>query len=100
MKIIWSERALTDLREIKAWIVADSPCYALRVMERIVQQAELLETMPRRGHAVPEAQHTDILEVHAEPYRIIYKVSAESVGILTLVHMARNLGLFNSDEKG
>ena len=92
MKIVWSERALTDLREIKAWIAADSPCYALRVLERIIQQTELLETMPRRGHSVPETQSADILEIHAEPYRIIYKVSSESIGILTIVHMARNLG--------
>jgi len=100
MKVIWSERALADLREIKAWIAADSPCYALRMVERIVQQAELLDTLPRRGHAVPEAQNGDILEVHAVPYRIIYKVCPESVGILTIVHMARDLGSFNSDEKG
>ncbi|MBN2683870.1 MAG: type II toxin-antitoxin system RelE/ParE family toxin [Pontiellaceae bacterium] len=99
MKIIWSERALTDLREIRNWIAADSPTYALRMVERIVRQAELLENLPRRGHAVPEAQNSDILEVHAEPYRIIYKVSPESVGILTIVHMARNIGSYSGDER-
>jgi addiction module RelE/StbE family toxin len=98
MKILWSNRALTDLREIRDWIAADSPTYALRMVERIIQQTELLETMPRRGHAVPEAQSADIFEVHAEPYRIIYKVSSETVGILTLVHMARNMGSFAGDE--
>ena len=98
MKILWSERALTDLREIRDWIASDSPTYALRMIERIVQQTEQLAMLPRRGHAVPEAQSADILEVHAEPYRIIYKVSSESVGILTIVHMARHLGLFGGDE--
>jgi toxin ParE1/3/4 len=100
VKVVWSERALTDLREIKEWISSDSPCYALRMLERIVQQVESLETMPRRGHAVPEVQNRDILEVHLEPYRIIYKVSSEAVGILTIVHMARNLGSLSNDEKG
>ena len=98
MKIVWSERALTDLREIKDWIAADSPCYTLRMVERIILQVELLETMPRRGHEVVEAQHSDILEIHMDPYRIIYRISPESVGILTIVHMARNLDSLDSDE--
>lgn len=93
MKVVWTERALTDLREIRNWISTDSPCYAFRMVERVVECAESLETMPRRGHAVPEAQADDILEIHSEPYRIIYKVFPDSVGILSIVHMARNLGL-------
>lgn len=100
MKIVWTERALKDLREIKAWIAADSPSYALRVIERILQQAKSLQTLPRRGHRTPEAQNSDILEIHVGPYRIIYKVSPDLVGILTIVHMARNLGLLDGDVVG
>ncbi len=98
MKIIWSEHALADLREIRDWLSRDSACYALRVVERIVDLVASLEVMPERGHAAPEAHSKHIREIHMGPYRIIYKVSERSVGILTIVHMARNLGKLPDDE--
>ena len=99
MKIVWSEHALADLREIKDWLSRDSAYYALRVIERILDVISSLEIMPDQGHAVPEATNKHIREIHMEPYRIIYKVSEYSVDILTIVHMARNLGeLPNNNE--
>ncbi len=99
MKVVWSQNALNDLREIKAWISRDSVCYALRVVEGIVDLAESLADMPRRGHSVQEAINDSIREIHSESYRIIYKVSERSVAILTIVHMARSLAVLPDDEE-
>ncbi len=99
MRIIWSKNALNDLREIKAWISRDSVCYALRVVEGIIDLVESLSEMPARGHRVPEAGDDSIREVHSGPYWIIYKASSQSVGILTIVHMARDLIALPDDEE-
>jgi len=99
MKIVWTEHALNDLRETRDWLSRDSACYALRVVERIVDLAASLETMPSRGHHVPEARNDSIREIHSEPYRVIYKVSERTVSILTVVHMARNLERLPDDEE-
>lgn len=93
MRVVWSERALCDLREIKEWIARDSACYALTVVERIVNQVESLDPMPGRGHQVPESPDETVREVHSEPYRILYKILPDSVGVLAIVHMARHIGL-------
>lgn len=99
MKVVWSKSALGDLREIRDWLSRDSACYALRVVERIVELAASLEAMPGRGHHVPEARSDAIRKIHSEPYRIIYKVSERAVSVLTIVHMARNLGMLPDDEE-
>lgn len=93
MRVIWSERAFTDLREIKEWIARDSVFYALTVVERIINQVELLGQLPGRGHRVPESPDETIREVHSEPYRILYKISPDSAGILAIVHMARHISM-------
>jgi plasmid stabilization system protein ParE len=91
MKVVWSERALIDLRDIKEWIARDSASYALMVVERIVNQVESLGQMPRRGHLVPELLDETIREIHSDSYRIFYKIQLGSVGILAIVHMARQI---------
>lgn len=98
MKVVWSENALNDLKEIQAYISADSVYYALCVVERILDKAASLEDMPQMGHVVPESFNGDVREIHSAPYRIIYSVSSDCVGIVTIVHMARNIKVLPDDE--
>ena len=93
MTINWSEGALNDLRDIKAWIARDSECYALRVVERIIERVSGLQAMPGRGHRVPESPDENIREIHSDPYRIIYQVQSDAVGILAIAHMARQVSM-------
>ncbi len=96
MKIVWSETALTDLEEIKAYISKDSVYSALYVVEGILGQVQLLADMPQAGHRVPEAQQKDLREIHSMSYRIIYSTSRDGVHILTIVHMARCVSDFEA----
>lgn len=42
--------------------------------------------MPRSGRQIQEYARTDLREVLERPYRLIYRVTAERVEILTVMH--------------
>ncbi len=97
MKIVWSENALHDLNEIRDYISMDSPVYALRVVERILDRVEQLGLLPCMGRVVPDAQGIPLREIALTPYRIIYKVESGYIGVVTIVHMARNWVVSDED---
>jgi len=91
VKIIWTEPAIEDAQNIKAYIAKDSEIYAIRVIEKIFEVVDELILFPRSGRVVPEFQEHDIREVFAYNYRVIYCLKNESICILTIVHAAREL---------
>ena len=46
---------------------------------------------PRSGRMVPEYEAPDIREVIERPYRIIYRIKADQIDILDVVHGAQLL---------
>jgi toxin ParE1/3/4 len=91
VKIIWTQRSLTDLKSIADYISKDSVKYASLTLERIIDVTRHLETNPRIGRMVPEVGRNDrIREIIFGNYRIIYKItSLQTVHILTVHHSAR-----------
>lgn len=53
-KVIWTEPALNDLREIIDYIAKDSLVYAERLGTKIVEAPRRLKEFPMSGHVVPE----------------------------------------------
>jgi plasmid stabilization system protein ParE len=51
--------------------------------------SELLENQPQLGQRVPEIEDESIRELFEAPYRIIYRLTAERLEILTVIHAAR-----------
>jgi plasmid stabilization system protein ParE len=93
MRIKWSQRARNDIRDLRAYIAKDSTYYAQRFIERIIASIEKLQTFPRSGRAVPEAEgRDDVREVIYQGYRIIYLTRAKEVSIVTIIHGSRDLG--------
>ena len=90
-RVTWSPRALTDLEEIAAFIAADSPTYAKAVVRRIVNLTRSLKKFPRSGRVVPEFRESDLREVFAYSYRVIYRVKAREVLIVAVLHGRRML---------
>ena len=76
-KIIWSELALDDLKNIYDYISKDSIIYANRVIEKIILRIDQLENFPKSGRVVPELNNNSIRELIQNNYRIIYKVTAQ-----------------------
>jgi addiction module RelE/StbE family toxin len=93
VKIIWTQRSLTDLKSIAEYISQDSIKYASLTVERIINVTSYQETNPKIGRMVPELRRQDkIREIILGNYRIIYKItSPQTVHILTVHHSYKRL---------
>jgi addiction module RelE/StbE family toxin len=91
MRIRWSDIAREDVLALRQYIARDSPFYARRFTERLVESVEIMRDFPRIGRLVPEADRDDIRELIFHAYRIIYMIEAEQITILTVVHGRRDL---------
>jgi addiction module RelE/StbE family toxin len=91
VRVVWSDRALTDLRDIVAYIRQHNPSAARRVGHRMRNATRRLARFPLSGRMVPDLPSGDYREVIADQYRIIYRVTEGEVRIVTVVHGARDL---------
>lgn len=91
MKLEWTEPAVESLQAIKDYIARDNEFYAARFVERIVDAVEKLADFPNLGRRVPEADRDDIREIFFQAYRIIYRLMADRVQILAVMHGSRDL---------
>ena len=94
MKILWTEPAIEDLRNLHGYIAKDSDLYASSFVQRIILAVDRLSDFPRLGRMVPEADQETIRELLYQNYRIIYRIKSDLVEILTVIHGRRDLGSF------
>jgi addiction module RelE/StbE family toxin len=92
-EVVWSPRAIDDVRAIATYIAEDSVAYAKSVAQKIVASARRLATFPMSGRVVPEFGDENIREVFAYGYRVIYRVEGETVTIAAVVHGKRPVEL-------
>lgn len=83
MEIVWSREALQRAEEIGDFIASDSPTHANLFVERLIASVERLAKFPHSGALVPE--NVAFRQVVFEGYRLIYRISAEAVEIVTVV---------------
>ena len=88
--IVYSEAALTDLQEITAYIAADDVEVAERFANRLVDLAESLRSMPRKGR--PVKGWPDVRVIVLSPYLIFYRFETRGnqVEVLRFWHGARD----------
>jgi toxin ParE1/3/4 len=92
VKIVWTEIAIVDLKEIFDFIADDSTRYASITTQKIYQKAQGIIDNPYLGRIVPEFNDKFIRELIEGNYRIIYKIKSEiQVDILRVSHAARLL---------
>jgi toxin ParE1/3/4 len=91
--VVWSQDALDDMDSTAAYIAADNPAAALKVLGRIEQAAEKLGQMAigRRGRVTGTYERS----LSRLPYIIAYALQTlpsgrERVVILRVIHTARN----------
>jgi plasmid stabilization system protein ParE len=94
MKILWTDPAIEDLRNLHSYIAKDSEEYASSFVERIILSVDKLADFPGIGRMVPEAEQETIRELLYHGYRIIYRIKNEIIEILTVVHGRRELDSF------
>jgi toxin ParE1/3/4 len=93
-KVIWTNVAENDLKEIIEFISIDSPSNALNILKKIKQKASRLFTLPERGRIVPELQDQGVLqykELIIPPWRLIYRIAERKVYVLSVIDSRRNV---------
>ncbi|MGQ0659591.1 type II toxin-antitoxin system RelE/ParE family toxin [Sphingosinicella sp.] len=101
MKPVFIRRSADrDLDDIFAWIAADDPAAAERLVHRLVSAARRLADFPDSGTPRPELGK-GIRSLPAGRYLLLYGVGPDSVEIVRFVHGARDLsGLVDDGEPG
>ena len=92
-KLSWSRRARADLREIGDYIAADDRAAAERWVARLIAAAERASRVPTASRRVPELARDDIREVLVRSYRIVFRVAATKIEVLTVFEGHRQLSL-------
>ena len=76
LKVVWTAVAAGDLERIAAYLASESPLRASSVIDRIVERAESLASLPNRGRTPPELRSIGDRtwrELQEPPWRIIYR---------------------------
>src|SRR5262245_17750683 len=87
--ISWTPQAIEDLEAIRAYVARDSQHYAALLVERLFACVDHLATFPEAGRIVPEFQRADLRETILGSYRVVYRLRAGQVEVLTVFHGAR-----------
>ena len=88
MRLRYTRLALADLEEAHAFIRAENPRAAKAVMARIREAVDRLGTFPDSGRP-GRVRGTRELIVAGTPFVIAYRVTAETVDVLAVIHASR-----------
>src|SRR5207253_133205 len=84
-RVEWMEVTLSDLEVIAQHLWREAPLRAAEVLDRIIDKAESLRSLPERGRPVRELRSLGDRtwrELQEPPWRIIYRI----VGKIVEVH--------------
>lgn len=85
-RVIWSEAALGDLREIVRYIARDNVDAAGRMGRLILGKVDALARFPRTGRMVPEYRRDNLREIIVAPYRVVFQID-DANGVLNVVRV-------------
>lgn len=95
MKVVWTTEALGNLAEIENFIAQDNPLRAEEFVNYLIGRGESLTQNPKLGRVVPEISNPKVREIIAKRYRIVYRLIAKRIEILTVFEGHK---LLNVDE--
>ena len=75
MKLVFSERAISDLEQIGHYISKKAPDAARRHVQKLIDRARQAVQFPSSGRLVPEYQELSLREFIEGNYRIVYEIS-------------------------
>jgi plasmid stabilization system protein ParE len=90
-EVRWTLQATDDLDSIAQFISKDSPHYACLFVSDVFQAVERLSEFPKSGRIVPELNDPVVREVILGNYRLVYRLKAKLIELLTIYHGARLL---------
>jgi plasmid stabilization system protein ParE len=95
MRVVWAPLAIERAGEAAAYIAKDNPTAARRWVDDLFAAVTTLARLPGRGRRVPELPRADVRELLFGNYRVIYRIEARRVAVLTVRHLRRR---FDPDE--
>ncbi len=81
-KVVWTESAIIDLRNIVQYISLDHPQKSRHIFQKIKINALKLTVFPLRGRIVPEFKVFSLAiyrELIIKPWRLIYRIEGKTV---------------------
>ena len=83
MKLRWSRQARQDLNDIDAYIAADKPAVARKIIAGIRAAVEHLKKHPHMGRAGRVSGTRELIDA---PFVIVYVVAGDTVHIVAVFH--------------
>ena len=83
IKLVWSPRSLMKIEQIGDYIANDAPKRARTFVNRLIESTERLREFPLSGQITKE--NPAFRQLVIQGYRIIYRVQAKAVEIVTVV---------------
>jgi toxin ParE1/3/4 len=90
MKLVITDEAAADLREIGEWIAASNPRRALSFVDELKARCTRLIDMPLAYPLVPRHEASGLRRLPHGVYLIFYKVREDAVEIIHVLHGARD----------
>jgi toxin ParE1/3/4 len=91
MKVQWAPLAIDRVAEIAAYIAEDNPTAAHKWIRDAFARVGQLGRFPNSGRQPPETSRKDIRELVWGNYRILYRIDAHRISILTVRHVKQIL---------
>ena len=90
MKLVFTDEAKADLLHIGESIAKDNPVRAFTFVDELEGRCARLTGMPRAYPLVPRHENSGVRRVPHGDYLIFYRVTADTVEILHILHGARD----------
>jgi toxin ParE1/3/4 len=90
MIVVLTEDAEADLEHIGNSIAEYNPQRAASLVLELRRRCELIVQAPRRHSLVPRYEHTGIRRIVHGNYLVFYRVDAEAIAIVRILHGAMN----------
>jgi len=94
-RIVWAPSAIQDLDELVGDVaLREGAAVASRICTRIRERIDTLSAHPARCRSVPETREVGISEYReliVAPYRIFFRVTKQTVGLIGILDGRRDL---------
>jgi len=87
--LIWTDPALSDLDAIADYIALDKPDVARKYVQRVFDAVEQLQKFPASGSKIPEVADLPYRQLIVPPCRILYRINAGDIVILSVMRSER-----------
>lgn len=89
MTIYWTNEALTDVAEIREYLLNTNPERAEQLVESFFDRVQQASNFPKMGRLYRQGELPQVRELLVSNYRITYYVGLGQLDVMTVRHQAR-----------